>query len=69
MPPATVCLVRGVSCSLPFKETGMYKHHDLHHVPARDDDATWTVSDAANLLRMAAAAARYWRDSGRSRHA
>ncbi len=40
----------------------------VHHNPTHRFETVWTVCDAANLLPMAAAAARYWRDSGRSRH-
>ncbi len=53
----------------PGKELDMNRQDYLHHAPIRRSDGTWTVSDVANLLPMAVIAARYWRDSGRARHA
>ncbi len=47
----------------------MNRHEYLHHVPIRRYDGAFAISDVANLLPMAVAAARYWRDSGRARHA
>jgi hypothetical protein len=53
----------------PDKEPVMSRPAHLHHTPIRRDDGAWTICDVANLLPMAAVAARYWRDSGRRRHA
>ncbi len=47
----------------------MIESKPLHHTTAGPAENAWTVCDVSNLLRMAASAARYWRDSGRARHA
>ncbi len=46
----------------------MTRYIAIHHTTTRRSPAEWTVCDIANLLPMAATAARYWRDSGRNRH-